>query len=107
MLIEPELTLPALDDGQRLFVCLGDPWDQALQDVRTGRADSTFLWNVGRSYKKGDWILTISVLAPACSCVGSKQHVTRHRTANCGSITRLLCISRTWSSSTTLRRRRA
>ncbi|REK81279.1 hypothetical protein DVG80_18275 [Rhodococcus erythropolis] len=58
MLIEPELTLPPLDDGRRLFICVGDPWDQALRDVRAGRADSTFLWNVGRSYKKSDWILT-------------------------------------------------
>ncbi|WP_377454524.1 hypothetical protein [Rhodococcoides fascians] len=58
MLIEPDRTLPTIEDDQRLFICVGDPWDEALADIRNGREDSTFGWDISRTYSKGDWILT-------------------------------------------------
>lgn len=58
MLIEPDLTLPTLEEDQRLFICVGDPWNEALADIRSGREDSTFGWNIAGSYKRGDWVLT-------------------------------------------------
>ncbi|MBY6367700.1 hypothetical protein [Rhodococcoides corynebacterioides] len=59
MLLDPEYSLPPLEAGQRLFICAGSPWDEALADLRNPRADQApKVWNVARDYAKGDWILT-------------------------------------------------
>ncbi|MGW5300709.1 hypothetical protein ACWEQV_20920 [Rhodococcus aetherivorans] len=59
MLAEPESALPPLEAGQRLFICSGTPWNEALADIRAADDQRCFRgWEVDRSYRKGDWILT-------------------------------------------------
>lgn len=59
MLRDPEFSLPPLEAGQRLFVCTGSPWEEALEDVRNPQANrGPRVWSVARNYAKNDWILT-------------------------------------------------
>lgn len=64
MLTDPSTILPPIEDGQRLFVCVGAPWQEALNEIRTSREDSTFGWNIADHYKKGDWVLTYLATRP-------------------------------------------
>ena len=59
MLLEPDTTLPERAADQRLFICSGTPWREALDDIRTPNEEQDFQgWDVRRDYKVGDWILT-------------------------------------------------
>lgn len=59
MLPPPDMALPDLEDGQRLYICSGTPWDEALDDIRNPSETSVFEgWDVARHYRKSDWILT-------------------------------------------------
>lgn len=59
VLLDPDSALPPLGAEQRLFICSGTPWDKALADLRTADDHRRFDgWDVDRSYRRGDWILT-------------------------------------------------
>ncbi|KAF0957414.1 hypothetical protein [Rhodococcus sp. T7] len=59
MLTDPDTSLPELRVDQRLFICSGTSWWEALEDIRTPREQQVFQgWDVDRHYRKGDWILT-------------------------------------------------
>ena len=51
--------LPSIQEGQRLYICSGSPWEEALDDFLNPSEGATFDgWRIGRDYRKGDWILT-------------------------------------------------
>lgn len=60
-LVLPELesALPPLEAGQRLFICSGTPWNEALADLRAADDQRCFRRRGGRSQlPEGHWILT-------------------------------------------------
>lgn len=59
MLAPPEMALPPLQEGQRVYICSGTPWTEALDAVRNPSDVPNFKgWKIHPSYREGDWILT-------------------------------------------------
>lgn len=59
MLPPPEKSLPPLLKGQRVYVCSGTPWNEALDAFHDHPDASGFRgWKIDFDYRKGDWILT-------------------------------------------------
>lgn len=60
----PVPRLPAAQPGQRLYVCAGSKWDDALYELFHGSGMQE-CWRIERHYRKGDLILTYVTTTPA------------------------------------------
>jgi hypothetical protein len=54
---------PRLKRGTRLYMCVGSPWNKAIDDLKSG-AGAEDLWTVDRTYRQGDLILSLITTSP-------------------------------------------
>ncbi|MGU3435053.1 hypothetical protein ACNHUS_18800 [Actinomycetes bacterium M1A6_2h] len=64
MLIDPSRALPEIERNQRLFIAVGEPWNEALQSIKEPSGSMPFKWDIWKTYKAGDWILTYLATRP-------------------------------------------
>jgi len=65
MLAPPEMALPPLLGGQRVYICSGAPWKDALDAFHDQAEGPVFRgWKIDPTYRKGDWILTYLATTP-------------------------------------------